>query len=174
MLHNTTQNAILFASELGWIFLIWQEQQLTHLKFGYKSRQAAMLELPAQTALVKLSASPEFITKISQRLEAYASGVDDDFRDIPLDFSHLTPFQQKVTQACRAIPAGQTRSYAALAEKAGSPRAARAVGNVMRSNRYPLLVPCHRVIGSNGKLCGFTSPQGLSMKERLLLREQKS
>ncbi|MEO1971721.1 MAG: MGMT family protein, partial [Pirellulaceae bacterium] len=62
-------------------------------------------------------------------------------------------------------------SYAGLAVAAGSPAAARAVGNVMRTNRYPLLIPCHRVVGS-GSLGGYSAPDGLDMKQRLLQMEQ--
>ncbi len=73
--------------------------------------------------------------------------------------------------ACRRIPWGQTRSYAQLAAVAGRPGAARAVGSVMAKNRVPLVVPCHRVIASSGQLGGYSAPQGLSLKRRLLAME---
>ena len=72
---------------------------------------------------------------------------------------------------CRLIPYGQVLTYGELAERAGSPRAARAVGNVMRTNRFPLIVPCHRVVGAAGALGGYSAPTGLKMKRRLLRLE---
>jgi methylated-DNA-[protein]-cysteine S-methyltransferase len=106
-----------------------------------------------------------------QRLSAYAEGRADTFLDVSLDLSHLTDFQREVVTLCRHIGYGKTLSYAELAARAGSPRAARAVGNVMRTNRFPLLVPCHRVVGSAGALGGYSAPDGLRMKERLLRME---
>ncbi len=107
-----------------------------------------------------------------KRLREFASGRFAAVNAISLDLSHLTDFQQRVVTICRTIPAGETISYGQLATLAGVPGGARAVGNVMRTNRFPLIVPCHRVVGSNGRLCGFTSPQGISMKERLLQMEK--
>jgi methylated-DNA-[protein]-cysteine S-methyltransferase len=88
-----------------------------------------------------------------------------------LDLDGHTAFQRRVIRCCRQIPWGATRSYAELAARAGSPRAARAVGAVMAANRFPLIVPCHRVIGARGSLGGYSAPTGLVMKSRLLARE---
>jgi O-6-methylguanine DNA methyltransferase len=112
-----------------------------------------------------------WIAELAWRLVAYGRGEVVDFQDIPLDQSALTSFQRRVTEACRAIPYGTTLTYAELAERVGTPRGARAVGNVMRRNPWPLLVPCHRVVGSSGKLGGYSAPDGLSMKRRLLALE---
>ena len=94
-----------------------------------------------------------------------------DFSGVQLDLSHLTSFQERVIQRCRAIPYGVTLNYGELARQAGSPRAARAVGNVMATNRFPLVVPCHRVVGANGALGGYSAPNGLAIKVRLLRNE---
>ena len=87
-----------------------------------------------------------------------------------LDLRGLTPFSLAVMKAARRIPYGRTTSYGQLAAKAGSPRAARAVGGVMAANPLPLFIPCHRVVGSDGSLTGFGS--GLPVKEALLAMEQ--
>jgi methylated-DNA-[protein]-cysteine S-methyltransferase len=129
-----------------------------------------MVELPPETLYDERELTP-YIARTIERLQKFAAGEPDDFSGIELDLSHLTDFQRRVVNACRRIKAGRSCSYAELAAKAGSPRAARAVGNVMRGNRYPLIVPCHRVIAASGKLGGFTSPQGLAMKQKLLERE---
>jgi len=80
--------------------------------------------------------------------------IDASFDDIPTPSG--TAFQQKVWDACRNIPAGETRSYGELATQAGSPKAARAVGQAMRNNPLAVIIPCHRVIASSGKLHGYS------------------
>jgi methylated-DNA-[protein]-cysteine S-methyltransferase len=92
--------------------------------------------------------------------------------ELPVELSYATEFQRRVLLACRAILYGQTRSYGDLAAQVGSPGAARAVGNVMAHNCVPLIIPCHRVVASQGQLGGFSAPRGLSMKRRLLQLEQ--
>ena len=93
------------------------------------------------------------------------------FGDVPLELAHLSPFQKKVVDRCRRISAGGTRTYGELAGLAGFPGAARAVGSVMSRNLYPIIVPCHRVVGSAGSLGGFSAPQGISLKARMLALE---
>ena len=106
--------------------------------------------------------------EVLERLQQFAAGEFVDLSKIPISLSHLTPFQRQVVKACRAIKRGDSRSYGEVAAAAGSPGAARAVGQVMRTNRMPLIVPCHRVVAAGGKLGGFSAPQGLAMKRRLL------
>jgi methylated-DNA-[protein]-cysteine S-methyltransferase len=87
---------------------------------------------------------------------------------VPIVLTGLTDFQQRVVRECRRIPYGHTLAYGELAVRAGSPHAARAVGGVMARNRIALVIPCHRVVGSAGKLGGYSAPDGIRMKTRLL------
>lgn len=105
---------------------------------------------------------------LAKALERYFVGENVDFPDL-LDWSSYSSFQERVARAAMAIPFGQTRSYGWLGLQAGSPRAARACGQVMANNRFPVVVPCHRVLASNGGLGGFSC--GLEWKERLLALE---
>lgn len=114
--------------------------------------------------------APREVLQGVARLRAYAAGEGDELARIELDLSGLTPFRRRVTEACRRIPYGCTVSYAELARQVGAPRAARAVGNVMRTNPWPLVIPCHRVL-STGGLGGYSAPEGLTMKKRLLALE---
>lgn len=109
------------------------------------------------------------------RLRRQAAGEDPDWRGLPpsiqLDFSGLTPFSRQVLDTLwDKVGHGRTVSYGELARLSGRPGAARAVGRVMASNRWPLLIPCHRVVGSKGELTGFTG-SGVAMKQWLLERE---
>ncbi len=83
-----------------------------------------------------------------------------------------TPFQRKVWNAVKAIPYGETRSYKWVAKKIGNPKAARAVGQALKRNPLLIIIPCHRVICSDGKLGGFS--QGLKKKRELLKLERQS
>lgn len=110
-------------------------------------------------------------------LPRFKSEVDDYFNGVPTIFtvcigwSNTSPFYRRVLEVCRRIPFGQTASYADLARAVGQPGAARAVGGAMRSNRMPLVVPCHRVLSSDGALGGFSAPNGSKDKLRLLRHE---
>lgn len=105
-------------------------------------------------------------------LERYFHGDTDALDEIVLDLVGAPPFFAAAWEACRSIPAGETRSYAWLAAEAGRPNAARAAGQAMAKNPLALVIPCHRVIGSNGDLHGYGAG-GLTVKARLLQMEQE-
>lgn len=88
-----------------------------------------------------------------------------------IDLTGKSDFARTILLACRRIPYGETRSYGWLAEDAGRPKAARAVGNVLARNPLPLVIPCHRVIKADGTLGGFSAPGGLALKAGLLQLE---
>jgi methylated-DNA-[protein]-cysteine S-methyltransferase len=149
--------------------LVGSGQAVLHLVFGYATAEAAMKGL-APTLLEQARFGP-WMPSVTQRLQAYAEGSPEDFTDVDVDPGVLTEFQRRVIRGCRRIRYGQTLTYAQLAAKAGCPGAARAVGNCMARNRIPLIIPCHRVIGSHGGLGGYSAPGGVSLKRRLLQLE---
>jgi methylated-DNA-[protein]-cysteine S-methyltransferase len=104
------------------------------------------------------------LKEVSKQLAAYFAAELQNF-DLPLD-PHGTPFQTKVWRALLDIPYGETRSYGQIAQLLGAPKAVRAVGAANGQNPIPIVIPCHRVIGSNGKLTGFGG--GLPLKRLLL------
>ncbi|MBM3860310.1 MAG: methylated-DNA--[protein]-cysteine S-methyltransferase [Verrucomicrobia bacterium] len=106
--------------------------------------------------------------QLQRQLERYFAGEPVRFR-VPLDLRAGTAFQQKVWRVLQRIPHGQTRSYAWVARQMGCPRAARAVGAACGANPAPILVPCHRVVRSDGSLGGFSA--GLARKRALLRLE---
>ena len=113
---------------------------------------------------------PGFFTQIVECLHHYVDGDMRALDEIDLDFSRVTPFFSAAWNACRSIPPGETRSYAWLAAEAGSPLAMRAAGQSMARNRFSLIIPCHRVIASDGGLGGYGGG-GLGVKARLLQME---
>lgn len=164
---------IVFDSALGWMALSFHNQKVTGVAFGYHSPMEAVQGLrhhPLSSEPV--GSLPRWIRSLQSRLEKMAQGRRQDFTDVPIDTSHLTPLGLGILEECRQIPWGGTLSYKELAERVGRPGAARAVGNVMACNRYPLIVPCHRVVGAGGSLGGYSAPGGLSTKRALLALEQ--
>jgi methylated-DNA-[protein]-cysteine S-methyltransferase len=91
--------------------------------------------------------------------------------DLPIDWSVLSPSQAEILHRVYAIPYGEKRSYGDIARELGKPGAARAVGRANATNPMPLVIPCHRVLGSDGKLHGFSAPGGLETKAWLLRLE---
>ena len=101
------------------------------------------------------------------QLAEYLSGQRQKF-ELPLDLSDLTGFQQQVLRLTSSIPYGQTSTYKDIAIRLGKMNAARAVGRVEATNPIPLVIPCHRVVGSDGSLHGYGGPGGVKLKAWLL------
>ena len=114
--------------------------------------------------------APERVRAVAEELDQYFTGRQRAFT-LKIDWSVLRPFQQSVLQATYEIPYGETRTYKEIAEHIGKPRAARAVGRAEATNPMPLVLPCHRVIGVDGKLHGYGMADGLKTKEWLLKME---
>lgn len=115
---------------------------------------------------------PPFIAALVTRVQLHLAGQSQDFRDLPLAWERVTPFQAQVLRATAEIPPGQALTYGELAARLGAkPGAARAIGGALGANPWPLLVPCHRVVGAGGKLTGFSSRGGVELKARLLALE---
>ena len=110
------------------------------------------------------------VKEVRERVLDFFAGDKSALDNIPLDLEGSPAFHRAAWEACRLIPLGETRSYAWVAAQAGSPGAYRAAGQAMARNRVPVVVPCHRVIGSNGSLHGYGAG-GLVVKERLLRAE---
>jgi len=110
---------------------------------------------------------------LQEQIIAYFEGVCVNFsRDIPIVLDGFSSFDSSVLTACRDIKFGQRISYSALAKKLGQPNTSRAVGNALARNPLPLVIPCHRVVRSDGTIGGFSAPGGKGLKAKLLKHEQ--
>jgi O-6-methylguanine DNA methyltransferase len=110
---------------------------------------------------------PAALRPYAAELTDYLEGRRQHF-EFAIDWSRFTGFQRQVLRATRSIPYGRTRTYADLAARVGKPAAARAVGRVQVTNPLPIVIPCHRVVGSDGKLHGYGGGEGLKTKRWLL------
>jgi methylated-DNA-[protein]-cysteine S-methyltransferase len=161
-----------FSTGLGWMALVATPRAVKQIVYGYPSAAAAVAALDA--ALVETADECRKWEWLAERLTDFARGRVVDFRDVPIDVDHLTPFSRRVVKLCRAIPYGHTRSYGELADLAGSPRAARAVGNTMAECRFAVIVPCHRVINADGRAGHYGAPGGSRFKQLVLDLERRA
>lgn len=115
---------------------------------------------------------PEWVKAAMVSITELLAGGPAELSAIPLDTRKLTPFSVRVHEAARAIPRGECKSYGELAREVGAPRAARAVGRAMATNPWPIVVPCHRVVSSQGELHGFSAPGGVRTKAAMLQIER--
>jgi methylated-DNA-[protein]-cysteine S-methyltransferase len=120
-------------------------------------------ELPSGTG-TETGASPS--NELAARLRSYFTGARDSFADVAIDLDGYTAFQRAVVETLRGVPWGEVVTYGELAAIAGYPNAQRAAGSVCAGNRFPLVVPCHRVVAANG--IGRYGASGVEYKRRLL------
>ena len=145
-------------TEIGTLTLVASPQGLQRIIFGAE-------EIPEEGDITK-GTTEQFLDQASQELTAYLRG---ELRDWTVKV-HLngsgTPFQQEVWQTLQRIPYGETRSYKNIADQINRPKAVRAIGQANHHNPIPIVIPCHRVVGHNGKLVGYGG--GLPLKQKLL------
>jgi len=115
----------------------------------------------------------EGIHQAAVQIEEFLEGKRRAF-DLPIDWSGTTDFQKVVLGAVYSIPYGETRSYGQIAAQIGKPKAPRAVGRANATNPIPLVIPCHRVIGSDGNLRGYGAGEGIKTKAWLLDLEKRA
>ena len=158
----------MFECPVGWVVLLGSEKGLKRLSLK-PSPEEAIDDLGFDLEEATMDAS--WFQPVQSCVERYLQGDRRALDEVDLDLDGAPPFFSAAWEACRTIPAGETRSYAWLAAEAGSPLAVRAAGQAMARNPWPLIIPCHRVIGSDGGLGGYGAG-GLPVKAKLLQMEQ--
>jgi methylated-DNA-[protein]-cysteine S-methyltransferase len=149
--------------------IAWSEEGLVALTLPQSTEAKALEKLPAASAIAPQPPPGLDIDALIDKLRHYFEGKSTTFYE-PLDPTLGTDFQRRVWAITRAIARGQTRTYGQIAREVGAPGAARAVGQSMARNPWPVIVPCHRVVGHDGSLTGFGG--GLDMKQRMLEMER--
>jgi methylated-DNA-[protein]-cysteine S-methyltransferase len=150
-------------SPIGPLFVAASDRGLASI--SYDAEPEEHLDRLARIAGPAVLRSPRSVDPARRELDEYFSGRRRAF-DLSLDLRELPPFTMSVLHELARVPYGQTTTYGALAARVGHPRAARAVGTVMNRNRIPIVLPCHRVVGSSGDLTGYAG--GLDRKLTLL------
>ncbi|MBF8268204.1 MAG: O-6-methylguanine methyltransferase [Dehalococcoidia bacterium] len=153
----------------GWVGILASPRGIRRLTLPQPSPLAALIGLGLAKGDMEPGPTLGAFPDLEHRLEGYFRGERVSFPDA-LDLVG-TPFQREVWEVVRTIPYRETRSYAWVAHQTGRPGAARSVGQAMGANPVPIIVPCHRVIGTRGDLRGYGGPQGVPLKQRLLEME---
>jgi methylated-DNA-[protein]-cysteine S-methyltransferase len=152
-------NEFAFETRMGWIEIHWTERGLRHLSLFGEERSHPVAASP-----------PTWVQKAAEQITRHLVGEPADLTTIPVDLEGQPPFRRKVLETLRATRPGETFTYGQLAGMAGSPGAARAVGQAMARNPLPIVIPCHRVVAADGP-GGFSLFGSLESKERLLALE---
>ncbi len=158
-----------FETRIGWVAVVGSAEGVSRTSLPEPSREQALGAVAS--AIDGAVLNPDALAPVRDLIVRYCAGERIDLSSVNVDLKGASTFFTKAWQACKSIPAGETRTYAWLAESAGSPAAARGAGQAMARNPVPLLVPCHRVVGSDGGLHGFGGTVGLPLKQRLLAME---
>ena len=158
-----------FSTSIGRVYLAATEKGIYKVAWEYKSVEDFVREIRSQKPEVKsIVKSDSHLAGIKNDIKRYFSGKHVSFKKYALDLKG-TDFQKKVWRALAHIPYGKVLTYKQIAEKIGAPNAFRAVGSACGANDLPIIIPCHRVIASNGGLGGFSG--GLKIKKHLLKLE---
>jgi O-6-methylguanine DNA methyltransferase len=156
-----------FDTSLGTFYAAFTQRGLCELSLSCPNEEEFVARLKKRFG-IEPAQDDSLVRALLRQINDYLRGVKVAW-SFDIDIFNATPFQQAVWEEARKIPCGQTVSYGELARRVGKPKAARAVGGAMGANPLLLVVPCHRVVGSDGSLTGFGC--GLDVKERLLRLE---
>lgn len=165
------ESCVTFDTPAGACGLAWSDAGLTRVRPFEPGLDKAAARLPSG-AVIPEAEAPAHISAVIAALRAFLSGAPTQFDDVTLDMRAVSNFESSLYRTLRTVGWGETVSYGDLARRIGADTgAARAVGVAMGRNPWPVIVPCHRVLTSEGKLGGFSAPGGTVTKTQLLARE---
>jgi O-6-methylguanine DNA methyltransferase len=156
------------STRLGPVYVACTEYGLARMQIGgsaaaWRRQLRNFFSTPAEK-------QPSAVRRMVIQIREYLNGKRRTFRG-RIDWRGMSPFQRRVLRAAMRIPYGRTSTYGKIAKSVGNPRAARAVGRALGANPIPLVIPCHRVVASDGGLGGYSAAGGVSVKRKLLRME---
>lgn len=163
--------AFCFSTPFGLMAIAWKNEKIVATQLPEPNKDALLSSLRRRLKNPDLqwsASAPEFVRQTAKNIQKHLGGDAQKFPMDHLALEKISPFFRKVYERANRIPPGAIRTYGELAKEAGSPLASRAVGQAMARNPFPLLVPCHRVVGNNQKLVGFSAHGGINTKASLL------
>jgi len=158
----------LFETAIGCCGLAWGDNGIVGVQLPEATRERTGARLARRYPGAAESSPPPDARRAMAAITSLLQGEATDLADIELAMDDLTPFQRRVYALARTIPPGATLTYGEIAARLGEPGSARAIGEAMGQNPFPIIVPCHRVLGAGGKAGGFSAPGGLATKARML------
>ena len=158
----------LFATPIGACGIAWRPDGLAGIQLAERAPAATLARLKRRFPDLAEADPPHSITQIAALISAALAGETADLGAVSLDWTGIGAFDAAVYREARAIPRGGTATYGELAQRVGDPGSARAVGQALGRNPWPIVVPCHRVMAAGGRTGGFSAYGGRSTKLRLL------
>lgn len=160
---------MLFDTAIGRCGIAWGDAGILAVSFPEDSDAATLQHLRRRLPEAEQAwEAPEAVASAIAGIRALAGGEAAGFEDAPLDMAGIGDFERGVYALTRAIGPGSTRTYGEIARKLGDVSLSRRVGQALGANPFPIIVPCHRVVGAGGVMTGFSAPGGTETKRRLL------
>ncbi len=160
-----------FATDTGFVGLAWTPKGIRRLVLGL-DLESTQTELAADCGdLPEVKRVSGEMATVVKRIKAHLKGKNDHFFDVPVDLQSMGDFSRRILVRLRKVLPGSVVTYGELAKLCGKPGASRAVGRIMGANPVPLIVPCHRCMGKDGSMTGFSTQGGIAVKARMLFRE---
>lgn len=162
---------VLFATPVGTCGIAWGDDGIVGVALPAASEQATAARMERSFGAARAKAPPAPVQDAIDAVGALLAGAPQRLADVALDLSGVAAFERRVYAVARSIPPGRTLTYGDVAHRLGEPGAARAVGRALGRNPFPIIVPCHRVLGAGEWIGGFSAPGGRETKLRLLALE---
>jgi methylated-DNA-[protein]-cysteine S-methyltransferase len=161
----------LFDTAIGRCGIAWSPAGITAVQLPERDDAATSRRLARRSGITAPAPPPPEVQAVVDDIVALLTGQPVDLAAAPLDMNGLGDLERQVYDVARTIPPGRTMSYGDIAARLGDPTLARAVGQALGRNPFAIVVPCHRVVGADGRLTGFSANGGVSTKERMLVIE---
>jgi methylated-DNA-[protein]-cysteine S-methyltransferase len=158
----------LFDTAIGRSVIAWGEHGIVAVQLPGASEARTRARILRMFPDAREGSPPAGVERAIAGIAALLRGDNIDLSDIVLDMTGVPDFDRRVYTVARTIPAGRTMTYGEIGQRLGDPSAARAVGQALGENPFPIIVPCHRVLAASGKLGGFSAPGGTTTKLKLL------
>ncbi|GAB2972566.1 methylated-DNA--[protein]-cysteine S-methyltransferase [Amycolatopsis acidiphila] len=167
----TAQGFAVFPTAIGHCGIAWSERGVVSVRLPDGSAGLTRARLLANFPGATETEPPEHVQQAIAEIVALLHGESRDLAEIRLDLNGVPDFHRRVYEVARAILPGKTLTYGDVANLLGMPGSAQAVGQALGRNPFPIVVPCHRVLGANGRMVGFSAPGGVETKRRMLVIE---
>ena len=158
----------IFATEIGPCGIAWRGQKIVGVEIGDADEKETRYRLGERFPGATDTKVPDFVTYAVEGVRALLAGVDVDFSGTPLALDTQPDLNRQVYEIILELKAGETTTYGAIARRIGDVSLSQAVGYALGKNPFPIIVPCHRVLGANGKVGGFSAAGGTATKLKLL------
>ena len=167
----TASGFTLFDTAVGTCAIAWNERGIASVQLPEASVGANRARMKRRFPDSREQTPPPDVQRAVDAIVALLSGESTDLRFVVLDTTGIEPFNKRVYDLARRIPPGRTMTYGEIAVRLGAPGSARAVGQALGRNPFPIVVPCHRVLAAGAGMGGFSAPGGVDTKRRLLAIE---